>query len=206
MLGASGVQIPENDLDNLKSTREEDGDFDTVHPHYLLDSEMLEGLDPKILGSQLKSTDFETLVLLRYILIFGLGVVTDFEVFFLRGSTLVEVILGSLTRFILFEFDLTLLDWSSTLFFMLLLVVCEILLFWVLHEGCDLLALVELFIPIEGNTGLLESYVLWESTCFLVLLDDVAGSANLTFLFLFNVVIATNFSLGFVKLGHVAVT
>ncbi|GJY45085.1 hypothetical protein Tco_0433298 [Tanacetum coccineum] len=94
MLGASGVQIPKNDLDNLKSKREEDGDFDTVDPHCLLDSDMLESLDTKILGSLLKSTDFETLVLLWYILISGLGVVNDFEVFFLRGSTLVEVILG----------------------------------------------------------------------------------------------------------------
>ncbi|GKC38892.1 hypothetical protein Tco_1051276 [Tanacetum coccineum] len=53
MLGVSEVQIPENNLDNLKLTREEDGDFKTVDPQCLLASKMLEGLDPKILGSTL---------------------------------------------------------------------------------------------------------------------------------------------------------
>ncbi|GJU25528.1 hypothetical protein Tco_1164149 [Tanacetum coccineum] len=91
MLGASGVQIPKNNLDNMKLTREEDGDFDTVDPQYLLGFDMLEGLDPKILGSLLKSIDFASLVFLQYILFSRLGVVTDFEVFSLRGSTLVEV-------------------------------------------------------------------------------------------------------------------
>ncbi|GKC20729.1 hypothetical protein Tco_1022879 [Tanacetum coccineum] len=66
MLGASGVQIPENNLDNLKLTREEDGDFNTVDPQCLLGSEMLKGLDHKILGSLLKSIDFATLVFLRF--------------------------------------------------------------------------------------------------------------------------------------------
>ncbi|GKB44617.1 hypothetical protein Tco_0889559 [Tanacetum coccineum] len=32
MLGASGVQIPKNNLDNLKSTREEDGAVETLDP------------------------------------------------------------------------------------------------------------------------------------------------------------------------------
>ncbi|GJY92716.1 hypothetical protein Tco_0508498 [Tanacetum coccineum] len=91
MLGASGVQIPENNLDNMKLTREKDREFETLDPQCLLGFEMLEGLDLKILGSLLKSTNFATLVLLRYILIYGLGVVIDFEVVFLRGTTLVEV-------------------------------------------------------------------------------------------------------------------
>ncbi|GJV46338.1 hypothetical protein Tco_1430874 [Tanacetum coccineum] len=93
MLRASGIQIPENNLDNLKLTREENGDFEIVDPQCLLGFEMLEGLDPKILGSLRKSTDFTTLVFLRYILISRLGVVTYFKVVSLRGSTLVEVIL-----------------------------------------------------------------------------------------------------------------
>ncbi|GKB73590.1 hypothetical protein Tco_0935002 [Tanacetum coccineum] len=91
MLGASRVQIPENNLDNLKLTREGDGDFEIVDPQCLLGSKMLEGLDPKILGSLFKSTNFATLIFLRYILISRLGVVTDFKVVSLRGSTLVEV-------------------------------------------------------------------------------------------------------------------
>ncbi|GJW45482.1 hypothetical protein Tco_0077128 [Tanacetum coccineum] len=126
MLGASGVQIPENNLDNLKLTREGDGDFEIVDPQCLLGSKILEGLDPKILGLLLKYTNFATLVFLRYILIFGLGVVTDFNVVSIIDSTLVEV-------------------------------VYKILLFLVFLEGCDLLALVELFIPIKVNTGLFGS-------------------------------------------------
>ncbi|GKA32635.1 hypothetical protein Tco_0719002 [Tanacetum coccineum] len=165
MLGASGVQIPENNLDNLKLTREEDGEFDIVDPQCLLGFEMLEGLDLKILGSLLKSTDFATLVFLWYILISGLGLVIDFEVVSLRGYTLVAVIL------------------VKGHIFPAIVKVCPVDLDL---ERCDLLALVELIIPVEGNTGLLEFCVLWESTCFCVLLDDVAGSANLTFLFLFN--------------------
>ncbi|GJS60185.1 hypothetical protein Tco_0654969 [Tanacetum coccineum] len=65
MLGASRVQIPENNLDNLKLTREEDGEFETADPQFLLGSNMLEVLDPKMLGSSLKLTDFAALVLLR---------------------------------------------------------------------------------------------------------------------------------------------
>ncbi|GJR94734.1 zinc finger, CCHC-type containing protein [Tanacetum coccineum] len=67
MLGASRVQILENNLKNLKLTREEDGEFKTVDPQCLLGSEMLEGLDPKILGSLLKSIDFATLVFLWFL-------------------------------------------------------------------------------------------------------------------------------------------
>ncbi|GKD30556.1 hypothetical protein Tco_1241334 [Tanacetum coccineum] len=93
MLGASGVQIPKNNLENQKLTREEDGELETVDPQCLLGSLMLEVLDPRILGSLLESTDFATLVFIRYILIAELGVVTDFEVVSLRGTTLVEVIL-----------------------------------------------------------------------------------------------------------------
>ncbi|GJR56157.1 hypothetical protein Tco_1406678 [Tanacetum coccineum] len=53
MLGASGVQIQENNMDNLKLTREEDRESETVDPQCLLGSEMLVGLDHKILGSTL---------------------------------------------------------------------------------------------------------------------------------------------------------
>ncbi|GJT87582.1 copia protein [Tanacetum coccineum] len=114
MLRASGVQIPKNNLDNLKLTREEDGEFEIVDPQLLLGSLMLEVLDPKILDSLLKSTDFVTLDFLRYILISKVGVVADFEVVSLRGSTLVEG-----------KREVT---------------------------GYVLLALVELFIHVEGNT------------------------------------------------------
>ncbi|GJT86843.1 hypothetical protein Tco_1068560 [Tanacetum coccineum] len=101
-------QIPENNLDNLKSTREEeDGTSKAMDPQDWLGSKTL---------------------------IFGFYVSTDLEVVSLRGG--------------------------------------KILLFFVLPEGCDLLALAELFNFVEVNIG----------------------------------VIATNYSLGFVKLGHVLET
>ncbi|GJY67204.1 hypothetical protein Tco_0469442 [Tanacetum coccineum] len=55
MLGASEVQIRENNLDNLKLTRDEDGKLEIVDPQCFLGFEMLEGLDPNILDSLLKS-------------------------------------------------------------------------------------------------------------------------------------------------------
>ncbi|GJZ14453.1 hypothetical protein Tco_0550130 [Tanacetum coccineum] len=91
MLGASRVQIPEKNLDNLKLIREEDGEFETVDPQCLLGFEMLVCQDPKVLSSLFIFTDFAILVFLWYILISGLEVVTDFKVVSLRGSTLVEV-------------------------------------------------------------------------------------------------------------------
>ncbi|GJR55535.1 hypothetical protein Tco_1406056 [Tanacetum coccineum] len=59
------------------------------------------------------------------------------------------------SEFLIFKLDLTFLDWTSTLFFSLLLGVHEILSFFVLPEGFDPLALVEGFTPVEDNRGLL---------------------------------------------------
>nr|GEZ51570.1 hypothetical protein [Tanacetum cinerariifolium] len=73
-------------------------------------------------------------------------------------------------------------------------------------KGCDLLALVELFNPVEGNTGVLEYGVLDDSTCLWILLEDLRGYENLTFLTFFIGVIATNFSLRLFALGHVSRT
>ncbi|GKG00283.1 hypothetical protein Tco_0301973 [Tanacetum coccineum] len=44
MLGAAGVQIPDNNLDDLHSSREEDGTSKTMDPQYLLGSLLLAGL------------------------------------------------------------------------------------------------------------------------------------------------------------------
>nr|GFD31966.1 hypothetical protein [Tanacetum cinerariifolium] len=41
MLGASGVQIPKNNLDNLHSTVEEDGTLESVDPQDLLGLDVL---------------------------------------------------------------------------------------------------------------------------------------------------------------------
>ncbi|GKB56467.1 hypothetical protein Tco_0912653 [Tanacetum coccineum] len=74
-----------------------------------------------------------------------------------------------------------------------------------LPVGCDLQVLVEHFNPVEDNTGVLESDILDDSTCWM-LLEDVRGSENLTFLTFFIGVIATFFSLSLIALGHVSLT
>ncbi|GJX45183.1 hypothetical protein Tco_0261859 [Tanacetum coccineum] len=50
VLRASRVQVPEDDLNDLHWTQEEDGEFETMDPQFLLGSKMLEVLGPKILG------------------------------------------------------------------------------------------------------------------------------------------------------------
>ncbi|GJY89127.1 hypothetical protein Tco_0503755, partial [Tanacetum coccineum] len=50
MLGAAGVQIPENNLDNLHSPREEDGISETIDPQDLLGSFLLAEIDLVFLG------------------------------------------------------------------------------------------------------------------------------------------------------------
>ncbi|GJS33639.1 hypothetical protein Tco_0532021 [Tanacetum coccineum] len=71
MLGAVGVQIPENNLDDLDSSREEDGTSETMDPQDLLGSFLLADKD--------------------YFL--GLGVSLSRAVSFLRGTSAVVVIL-----------------------------------------------------------------------------------------------------------------
>nr|GFB24572.1 hypothetical protein [Tanacetum cinerariifolium]GFB24628.1 hypothetical protein [Tanacetum cinerariifolium] len=93
MLRASGVQIPENKLDNLKSIREEDGIMETVDLQYFLGSLVLEVLDSTILDLLLEPTDLVAFGFLMYTLSSEVGVRTDAIVVFLRGTTLVEVIL-----------------------------------------------------------------------------------------------------------------
>ncbi|GKB35313.1 hypothetical protein Tco_0880255 [Tanacetum coccineum] len=50
MLGATGVQIPENNLENLHSSREEDGTSETMDPQDLLGSFLLADINLIILG------------------------------------------------------------------------------------------------------------------------------------------------------------
>ncbi|GJW83839.1 hypothetical protein Tco_0156984 [Tanacetum coccineum] len=95
MLGAAGVQIPKNNLDDLHSSREEDGTSETMDPQDLL--------------------------------------------------------------------------------------------------GCDPLALVDGFTPVEDNIGLLETWFDVEAVFVIVLPEDVTGSVNLTLLSLFFGSTATTF-------------
>ncbi|GKE20903.1 hypothetical protein Tco_1432415 [Tanacetum coccineum] len=134
MLGAAGVQIPENNLDNLHSSREEDGTSKTVDPQDLL----------------------------------GLGVSVSRSVDFLRGTSAVVVILVQGHTFP------TIVK--------------------VRPVGCDSLALVDGFTPIEDNIGLLETRFDEEAVFVFVFLEDVTVSVNLTLLSLFFGVTATNLS------------
>ncbi|GJV89459.1 ribonuclease H-like domain-containing protein [Tanacetum coccineum] len=63
MLGASGVQIPQNNLDNLQSIREEDGTLEIVDPPDYVGSEVLEILDSIILDFLLEPTVFVAMAL-----------------------------------------------------------------------------------------------------------------------------------------------
>ncbi|GJT59314.1 hypothetical protein Tco_1002847 [Tanacetum coccineum] len=71
----------------------------------------------------------------------------------------------------------------------------QILSFLLLPGGFDPQLLVKHFTPVEDNTGVLEFDVLEDSTC-LMLLEDVRGSSNLTFLTLFMGLTVTFLALG----------
>ncbi|GJX00997.1 hypothetical protein Tco_0184910 [Tanacetum coccineum] len=204
MLGAAGVQIPQNNLGNLQLIREEeDGVTEVLDPRDVPGSILLAVIDFAALVLLL-GTDLGTLGLLVYTLVTTcLGETTSRGMGTLRGTLLVVVILVKghafptkvkvlptflESEFCLFNLDLTFLDWTSTLFFSLLLGVREILSFFVLPEGFDPLALVEGFTHVEDNKGLLVTLGM--------LLDDATVSANRTIFFLLIGVTATNFSLG----------
>ncbi|GKD16056.1 hypothetical protein Tco_1205214 [Tanacetum coccineum] len=163
-------------MDNLQLLREEDGTSEIVDPQDCLGSLELEVLDSTILTLLLEPTDLVAWSLLIPQI--------DSNLAFNTKCLTSTLLTGSETEFILFKLDLTFLEWSSTLFFLLLLGGRVIPLFFVLPEGFDPLALVVGFTLVEVNKGLLESLVLKESV----------GLGILT---------TTNFSLGFGELGHV---
>ncbi|GJV97329.1 hypothetical protein Tco_1548906 [Tanacetum coccineum] len=100
MLGAAGVQIPENNLDDLHSSREEDGTSKTMDPQDLLGSFLL------------ADTDLRTLDLLT-------------------GTLVLDFL------------------------------------------GCDPLALVDGFTPVEDNIGLLETKFVEEEVSVFVFPGDI---------------------------------
>ncbi|GJT37469.1 hypothetical protein Tco_0937334 [Tanacetum coccineum] len=61
MLGATRVQMSEDDLYNMHWTREEDGELETLDPQFLLGFELLEILDSTILDLLLDLTFFVAL-------------------------------------------------------------------------------------------------------------------------------------------------
>ncbi|GJU45884.1 hypothetical protein Tco_1203150 [Tanacetum coccineum] len=94
MLGASRVQIPQNNLDNLQSLREEDGTSETVDPQDCLGSLELEVLDSTILALLLDHTNLDAFGFLVYTLyVLGLDDSLVVIVISLRGTSLLDVIL-----------------------------------------------------------------------------------------------------------------
>ncbi|GJR34086.1 hypothetical protein Tco_1209770 [Tanacetum coccineum] len=69
--------------------------------------------------------------------------------------------------------------------------------------GCDLLALVDSFTPIEDDIGLLETRFDVKAIFVIVYPEDVSGLVNLTVLSLFFGVTATNFPSVLLILGQV---
>nr|GEW66936.1 hypothetical protein [Tanacetum cinerariifolium] len=144
MLGAAGVQIPENNLDNLHSSREEDGTLEFMDLQDLMGSFLLAGL----------------------------GLSVSIAIDFLEGTLVVVVILVKRARISYYS------------------------------EGCDLLALVDDFTPVEDNTGLLETRFDEEALFMIVFPEGLTGSVNPTLLFLFFGVTANNSALELLKLGQ----
>nr|GFA58888.1 hypothetical protein [Tanacetum cinerariifolium] len=133
-LGAAGVQIPENNLDNLHSSIEEDGTLKTVDPQDLLGSFLLADKDLLCLNLQTGTLFLDALRFRVMILVKG-------NVF----PTIVKV----------------------------------------RPVGCDPLALVEKFIPVEDNIGLLETTFDEDVVLMFVFPKNVKGFVNLTRLVLF---------------------
>ncbi|GKA02161.1 hypothetical protein Tco_0674826 [Tanacetum coccineum] len=194
MLRASRVQIPQNNLDNLQSIKEEYGTSEIVDPQDYLGSLVLEVLDSTILTLLLDPTDLDTFGFLLYTLSSGDVVITGVIVDSLRGTSLMEVIL---VKGHLFPTIVNILPVGFQLYPISVNA---------LPIGFDPLALVVVFTPVAVNKGLLESLVLRESVCLGMLLENMTSLINLTFLSLFIGVTATNFSQGFVKIGHVLET
>ncbi|GJZ13366.1 hypothetical protein Tco_0548596 [Tanacetum coccineum] len=69
MLGAFGVQIPQNNLDNLQSIRKEDGTLEIEDSPVLVGSNRLDILDSIIFYLLLEPTDFGALGLILYTII-----------------------------------------------------------------------------------------------------------------------------------------
>ncbi|GJU85440.1 hypothetical protein Tco_1292986 [Tanacetum coccineum] len=93
MLRASEVQIPQNNLDNLQSKREEDGTSKIVDPQDCLGSLVLEVLDSTILTLILEPTDLDAFGFLLYTLSSEDGVITDVIVVSLRGTSFNEALI-----------------------------------------------------------------------------------------------------------------
>ncbi|GJZ13286.1 hypothetical protein Tco_0548516 [Tanacetum coccineum] len=93
VLGAARAQIPEDNLNDLKWTQEEDGEAKTLDPQFLLGFELLEILYSTFLDFLLEPRLVISLSFSEVRLLGGVFLTTVGEVVVLRGTTIVEVIL-----------------------------------------------------------------------------------------------------------------
>ncbi|GJX08570.1 hypothetical protein Tco_0196502 [Tanacetum coccineum] len=129
MLGAPGVQIPENNLDDLHSSREEYGTSETMDLQDLLGSFLLADID---------------------LIILGLSVSLSRAVGFLRGTSTVVVILVKGHSFPTIA-KVRSVGWAYTLLLSKYYLGIRLNLYLCLRyclEGCDPLALVDGFTPL----------------------------------------------------------
>nr|GEV44843.1 hypothetical protein [Tanacetum cinerariifolium] len=257
VLGAARVQIPENNLDNLHSTVEEDGTFKTVDAQDLLGLCALlsrgmgllwgtivvvvilvkghafptivkvlpVGCDPLALVGKftpvedniglLETTFDEDVVLMGLFPDEVTGSVNlTFLVLFIRVTAISLSLKSLMQGHVCFRIIIVpILHHSEKAFkatqrdlaFILLGTTWCLLnpIFLGLPEGCDPLALVGKFTPVEDNIGLLETTFDEDVVLMGLFPDEVTGSVNLTFLVLFIRVTAISLPPKSLMQGHV---
>nr|GEW29675.1 hypothetical protein [Tanacetum cinerariifolium] len=160
MLGASGVQIPKNNLDNLRSIVEE-GTLEIMDPQELLGSFLLATNDLLILDLLIGTVFLASLDFCEFTNVTtGLDELLSIGIGFLRGTIAVVVILVKGNTF------------PTNVKFRLV--------------GCDLLALVSKFTPVEESIALLETTFVENVVLMGVFPDEGICSINLIFLLFFT--------------------
>ncbi|GKE63224.1 hypothetical protein Tco_1513591, partial [Tanacetum coccineum] len=93
VLGAARVQVPEDDLNDLKWTWEEDGAVETLDPQSLLGFELIKILDCTFLNLLLEPILVISLSFPDVLLLDGVFLTTVVDSGFLEGTIVVELIL-----------------------------------------------------------------------------------------------------------------
>ncbi|GKE13359.1 hypothetical protein Tco_1416910 [Tanacetum coccineum] len=93
VLGATSIQVLEDDLNDLKWTQEEDGVVETLDPQFLLGSELLEIIDATSFDLLLEPILIISLSFSEVLLLGAVFLTTIVEIGLLGGTTIVEVIL-----------------------------------------------------------------------------------------------------------------
>nr|GEY67907.1 hypothetical protein [Tanacetum cinerariifolium] len=194
MLGASRVQIPENNLDNLHLIVE-NGTLEIVDLQELLGSFLLETNDLLILHLQTGTLCLASLDFREYTNVTtGLDVLLSIGIGFLKDTIAVVVILVKGHTFPT-NVKVRPVDLDFTRAFTELINLNEMALvlttFFLLYKlGCDPLALVSKFTPVEESTCLLETTFVEDVGLMGVFRDEGICYVNLIFLLLFTGVTA----------------